>query len=60
MKNNTTDYIFKNKYNKTLPYGVEYYTGANGVLGLEFMGFPTIADAIKFVDENDLIFYKQR
>ena len=56
----TTDYIFINKYNKTLPYGVEYYTKTNSVLGIEYIGFSTISDAIHFVENNDLIFYKQK
>lgn len=56
----TTDYIFINKYNKTLPYGVEYYTKTNRVLAIEYIGFSTIVDAIHFVENNDLIFYKQK
>ena len=55
-----TDYIFINKYNKALPFGLEYYTKTNGVLGVEYMGFPTIGEAIKFIDNSDLSFYKQK
>jgi len=60
MNDKVTKYIFINKYNKALPFGVEYYTGSNGVLGLEYMGFPTIGEAIEFIDQSELIFYKQR
>ena len=56
-----TNYIIANKYNKTLPFGVEFYTKANTVLGIEYIGFPTLGEAIKFIDNNDdLTFYKQR
>ena len=55
-----TDYIFTNKYNKILPFGIEFYTKTNGVLGIEYMGFATLGEAIKFIDNNNLTFYKQR
>ena len=55
-----TDYIFTNKYNKTLPFGIEFYTKTNGVLGIDYMGFATIGEAIKFIDNSNLTFYKQR
>lgn len=55
-----TDYIFINKYNKTLPFGVEYYTKTNSVLGIDYMGFANVSEAIEFVEKNDLIFYKQK
>lgn len=56
----STDYIFINKYNKTFPFGVEYYTKNNGVLGVEYMGFPSISEAIKFIENSELSFYNQK
>lgn len=55
-----TDYIFFNKYNKALPFGIEFYTETNGVLGINYVGFSTIGEAIDFIDNNNLSFYKQR
>lgn len=55
-----TDYIFINKYNKTLPFGLEYYTKTNGVFNIEYIGFPTICEAIQFIDNSELSFYKQK
>jgi hypothetical protein len=55
-----TDYIFINNYNKTLPFGLEYYTETNRVLGVEYIGFATIGEAIQFIENSDLSFYKQK
>lgn len=54
-----TDYIFINKKNKTFPFGVEFYIKSNRVLGIDYMGFATISEAIQFIDNSDLSFYKQ-
>ena len=56
-----TDYILTNNDNKTFPFVVEfYYTIQNKVVGMDYEGFATISEAIKFVEQTDLPLRKQR
>ena len=56
----TTDYIFINHENKTLPFGVEFYVCVNRRPHLEYEGFASISEAISFVENSGLTFYKQK
>jgi len=61
INSKATDYIFINKKNKTLPFGVEYYITQNySIVGLEYIGFANVNEAIEFIENNDLIYYKQK
>ena len=59
--NRVTDYILINRKNQTLPYGLEYYTMEYyGVLGVEYVGFESIGEAISFIEYINLPFIKQK
>ena len=56
-----TDYILTNNDNKTFPFGVEIYTiYQSRIVGMDYEGFATISEAIKFVEQTDLPLRKQR
>ena len=57
---NATDYIFKNESNKTFPFAVEFYVPHPQGGYVDFEGFSSISEAVKYVEEQDKIFYKQK
>lgn len=56
-----TDYILINNDNKTFPFGVNIYiTIGSKVVGMDYEGFATISEAVKFVKQTDLLLKKHR
>ena len=56
-----TDYILINNDNKTFPFGVDIYiTIGNKVVDMYYEGFATISEAVKFVEQTDLLLKKHR
>lgn len=56
-----TDYILINNDNKTFPFGVDIYiTIHNKVVGMDYEGFATISEAIKFVQQTNSLLKKQK